>query len=200
MPKCNQPEPVEQINNWYKFITDKKWISKVSSHRSESVNVHCDSLKDYLTWLIHLNTWSPVGGSIWGGGGAVALLKEVCHLEYYNIESVCTILPNFQFILFFSIPTVKGGDNSVSCFWYHPHHLLLYLFPVVKGANPLEQQDKRNKLFSKLPCHDILLTGRGKVTNTEVGNREQSDALKRLIMMMWGFVCFFLFFLNFHYM
>lgn len=100
----------------------------------------------------------------------------------------------------FSIPTVKGGDNSVSCFWYHPHHLLLYLFPVVKGANPLEQQDKRNKLFSKLPCHDILLTGRGKVTNTEVGNREQSDALKRLIMMMWGFVCFFLFFLNFHYM
>ena len=29
--------------------------------------------------LIHLNTWSPVGGTIGEGLGGVALSEEVCH-------------------------------------------------------------------------------------------------------------------------
>lgn len=34
---------------------------------------------EWSTWVIYLNTWSPVGGIIWERLGGSTLLKEMCH-------------------------------------------------------------------------------------------------------------------------
>lgn len=142
------------------------------------------------SWWQYLRRWRSCG--LVERGVPPRVLQHWKHM--YNIAQ----LPVYS--LFFSSPQSKmvitqfpASDTipvtyccTSSLFW---RMLILY-----------NSKTKKNKLFNKLPCHDILLTGKGKVTNTEVGNREQFDALKRLIMMMWGFVCFFLLFLIFHYM
>ena len=43
------------------------------------VNTHVGPQEKVLHGLGHLNTWSSVGGTIWGGLGGVALLEEGCH-------------------------------------------------------------------------------------------------------------------------
>lgn len=38
--------------------------------------------------LRYLNTWSPVGGAVWGGLGGVASVKEVCHWIGWGFEMI----------------------------------------------------------------------------------------------------------------
>lgn len=49
------------------------------SHRFSIRDTHCSGLSEKGTHrLIYLNTWSPVGRSVWEGLGHIALLEEVC--------------------------------------------------------------------------------------------------------------------------
>jgi hypothetical protein len=47
----------------------------------------------FLNRFICLNTWSPVGGTIWEGLGIVTLLEEVCQLRM-NFEVSKPVIPN----------------------------------------------------------------------------------------------------------
>ena len=78
----------------------------------------CDSLNENGPQrLLSLNTWPPVGGTVWEGLGHVALLEEVCQwgqaLRFQNIGVIPCGL---------SLPCGCGSRCELSAIPLFHHH------------------------------------------------------------------------------
>lgn len=77
-------------------------VSPSSNFATLSRFIRYGSLNEHgIRWLVCLNIWLPVGGTVWEALGGVVLLEEACHWEW--ALRCKSLLPSPM--------------NSVSCLW-----------------------------------------------------------------------------------
>lgn len=74
--------PIERKNNTAELTNwkenDKAELTESQKPHLLTPSIHCSgSNKKHVSWALHLNTWSPASGAVWGDLGGMTLLKEV---------------------------------------------------------------------------------------------------------------------------